>query len=106
VTPKQIAAALSDAPSDEDIQRMRETMRGNLGNLSRREGVAAFHAAIDIALEIAAALGAGDDHPAIIASFLLRECGADVAEAQRAVRRAKANVDAEVAAIKRKAAAS
>lgn len=100
-------AVAEDMPTHDDVQRQADALSSTFGTLTtRRDGFAMVKAAIELAIHICEQLGAKDERPVIVASFLLRECDSDVAEAQRAVRRAKANVDAEVSAIKRRAAAS
>jgi hypothetical protein len=99
-------ALAEDMPTEDDVQRHADALSSTFGTLnSRRDAFAMAKASIELAIHLCKELGAEDERSVIVASFLLRECG-DVAEAQRAVRRAKANVDAEVAAIKRRAAAS
>lgn len=105
MTPEQIKAAIGDqAPTPEDVQRFADILSSNLGNLSARDGLAAMQAAVDMALHIGGELGA-TDRTALLAIFLLRECNADVAAAQRAIRQAKAKADAGVAAMMRRGSA-
>lgn len=102
MTHDQIRQAVSDqAPTEEEVQRFADILTSSLDNLSPRDAVAVMHAALELALHIGDELGA-DDRKGLLAVFLLRECDADAAAAQRAVRQAKAQADASVAALLRR----